>query len=106
MPDRFAPAIAANRFGLGARPGELASIGGDPRGWLAAQLEGAPPQVTEAGLRTSADILAEVIELRRDQRDLRKAKRAAPDEPADNGAPNAAVVQALLKLPQIYRPVY
>src|SRR4051812_28958536 len=30
--------IAANRFGLGARPGELASIGGDPKAWLKAQL--------------------------------------------------------------------
>jgi uncharacterized protein (DUF1800 family) len=31
--------IAANRFGLGARPGEIRSIAGDPRGWLIAQLE-------------------------------------------------------------------
>ncbi len=31
-------AIAANRFGLGARPGELRTIAGDPRGWLRAQL--------------------------------------------------------------------
>jgi len=30
--------IAANRFGLGARPGDLAEIGADPRGWLKAQL--------------------------------------------------------------------
>jgi uncharacterized protein (DUF1800 family) len=30
--------IAANRFGLGARPGELAAIGADPKGWLKAQL--------------------------------------------------------------------
>ena len=32
-------AIAANRFGLGARPGELQAIAGDPRGWLKAQLK-------------------------------------------------------------------
>jgi uncharacterized protein (DUF1800 family) len=31
-------AIAANRFGLGAKPGELKVIAGDPRGWLKAQL--------------------------------------------------------------------
>jgi uncharacterized protein (DUF1800 family) len=31
-------AIAANRFGLGARPGDLAQIARDPRGWLRAQL--------------------------------------------------------------------
>jgi uncharacterized protein (DUF1800 family) len=33
-----AAVLAANRFGLGPRPGELAAIGGDPRGWLKAQL--------------------------------------------------------------------
>src|SRR5580704_3891079 len=37
-------AIAANRFGLGARPGDLKAIAGDPRGWLKAQL------TPEAGL--------------------------------------------------------
>jgi uncharacterized protein (DUF1800 family) len=31
--------IAANRFGLGARPGELRAIGADGRGWLLAQIE-------------------------------------------------------------------
>ena len=31
--------IAANRFGLGARPGEIKTIAGDPRGWIKAQLE-------------------------------------------------------------------
>jgi uncharacterized protein (DUF1800 family) len=107
MQDRFAPAIAANRFGLGARPGELARIAGDPRGWLADQLKGPAPQVTEAGLRPSADILAESIELRRDQRDLRKEKRAAAaNEQSSKAEPNPAVVQALMKLPQIYRPIY
>ena len=35
--------IAANRFGLGARPGEIKVIAGDPRGWLIAQLE---PEMT------------------------------------------------------------
>lgn len=32
-------AIAANRFGLGAKPGELNEIKSDPRGWLEAQLD-------------------------------------------------------------------
>jgi uncharacterized protein (DUF1800 family) len=35
-------AIAANRFGLGARPGELARIAADPRGWLRGQLTPEP----------------------------------------------------------------
>jgi uncharacterized protein (DUF1800 family) len=38
MVDLKLAAIAANRFGFGARPGELAGIAADPRGWLKAQL--------------------------------------------------------------------
>jgi len=34
---------ASVRFGLGPAPGELAVIGGDPRGWLAAQIGDPPP---------------------------------------------------------------
>src|ERR1700709_1069184 len=30
--------IAANRFGLGAKPGDVARISGDPKAWLLAQL--------------------------------------------------------------------
>jgi uncharacterized protein (DUF1800 family) len=38
-PELRAAAIAAWRFGYGARPGELTRISADPRGWLLAQLE-------------------------------------------------------------------
>lgn len=43
-PEEFPPAlqaaaVAAWRFGYGARPGELTRISADPRGWLLAQLE-------------------------------------------------------------------
>lgn len=38
MPNLREAVIAANRFGLGARPGELAAIAADPRGWVKAQL--------------------------------------------------------------------
>src|SRR3954464_4431175 len=31
-------AIAVTRFGLGARPGEIAAARSDPRGWLKAQI--------------------------------------------------------------------
>jgi len=48
-------AIAANRFGLGARPQDGATIGNDPRGWL----EGWHPEVLQAqriaGDRTSRE---------------------------------------------------
>ncbi len=35
-------AIAASRFGLGPRPGDLAAIAPDPKGWLRLQLQQAP----------------------------------------------------------------
>lgn len=35
--------IAVARFGLGARPGEIADAAGDPRGWLRRQVAAAPP---------------------------------------------------------------
>jgi len=52
------PALhALNRFGLGARPGEARTLG-DPRGWLRAQLTGAPPAPQPP---LSASALAEAI---------------------------------------------
>ncbi len=52
------PALhALNRFGLGARPGEARTLG-DPRGWLRAQLTGAPPVLQPP---VSASALAEAI---------------------------------------------
>ena len=42
-------AIAANRFGLGAKPGELDLARGDPRGFLTAQIGGTLNQTTEGG---------------------------------------------------------
>ncbi len=72
--------IAANRFGLGARPGELSRIDADPRGWLLEQLRG--PSGLPAELRElpdSASILVEVQEIRQMRR---AAKRAEADEPS------------------------
>lgn len=49
-------AIAANRFGLGARPGELKAISSDPRGWLKAQMDGRADTPHElAGLPSTLD---------------------------------------------------
>jgi uncharacterized protein (DUF1800 family) len=98
MRDPLAPSIAANRFGLGARPGELSRIGSDAQGWLLAQLEGSPPKVPPGGLRSSKDVLVETMELRREQREP-SGKPTAPN-------PSAAPIQNVLKLPQLFRPIY
>ena len=71
--------IATNRFGLGARPGELASIGADPRGWLLAQTEKTPP--TPDRLRSlpgTADLAVEAQSIRR----MQDSTRQADDQPA------------------------
>jgi uncharacterized protein (DUF1800 family) len=94
------PAIAANRFGLGARPRELAVIGGDGRAWLRAQLTTAPLLV-DAALRSSADILAQGLVL---QRQIQAARRNGAL--ANVTASVAATAAVLQKLPQYLRPIY
>jgi uncharacterized protein (DUF1800 family) len=92
-----AAAIAANRFGLGAKPGDLDIIGSDPRGWLQSQLKGPPPFLAAPGLRSVGEILAEGFKLTRERREQqRDAAASSPDK-----------LQAVLKrLPQYYRPIY
>jgi uncharacterized protein (DUF1800 family) len=94
------PAIAANRFGLGARPRELAVIGGDGRDWLRAQLTTAP-LLADAALRSSADILAQGLVL---QRQIQAARRNGAL--ANVTASDAATAAELQKLPQYLRPIY
>lgn len=104
MSDRNASVIAANRFGLGARPGELARIGNDARGWLAAQLGGGPVQINDPGLPRSTDVLARVLEIRRQEKQVRDAAASVVPtamEPAGNEK-----TDAVMKLGEYYRPIY
>ena len=100
MRETIASVIAANRFGLGARPGELALIGGDAREWLRAQLPAPPPVLAAADLSPSARILAQALELRRENQAQRK--QAATTASAGNGAQDPAQK----RLPQFLRPIY
>ncbi len=73
-------AIAANRFGLGARPGELDKIDRDPQAWLLDQLQGPsrlPSEISD--LPGTADVLVEVQDLRREMRDQQANGEPAPD---------------------------
>jgi len=66
------PLIAAQRFGLGARPGELSTIG-DPRAWLETQVRGPGPTPPElASLSDSATILGGFLAARRERREEKK----------------------------------
>jgi len=93
-------AIAANRFGLGARPGELAIVGTDARGWLKSQLHAGAPAVTADGLQSTAQILtgAEPILAER-----RAAQRARADAATSE---DSAVATLAMRLPQYLRPIY
>ena len=54
--------IAANRFGLGARPGELSRIDSNPQGWLLDQLQG-PSREYEDIRSIFKGVLAEHLEI-------------------------------------------
>jgi uncharacterized protein (DUF1800 family) len=75
-------AIAANRFGLGARPGDAALIGSDPEGWLLDQID-AP--AARRRTQPSADARPEsaaVIEQVRELRLIRQAAQSARNNEA------------------------
>ena len=105
-------AIAASRFGLGARPGELAKLGSDPRGTLMAQIRGPAPVIAES-LPSSSELLAKVIAQRNARREAGEAPPArrspASNQPnaAAPGDPPAESVVAIAKgLRDIYLPAY
>jgi len=74
-------AIAATKFGLGARPGELDTVGGDGADWLIGQIESKGSAALDGpGLAASRDIF---IELSQNLSDRRKAQEAKGDEAID-----------------------
>lgn len=86
MVDNIAAALATNRFGLGARPGDIGRCADDPRGALRAQLLGGPPRLDSTGLTDTADVLTRAASLRQERKD------SSPE--------------ALQKLPALLRPIY
>jgi uncharacterized protein (DUF1800 family) len=69
---------AANRFGLGARPGEIERARSDPRTWLQKQLTGSrtvPDDIRR--LPSSAEIFKTYSELRRDRNEAKAEGEAA-----------------------------
>jgi uncharacterized protein (DUF1800 family) len=88
----FAPAmsidgvIAANRFGLGARPGEVARVSADPRGWLLGQL------TPETALPAPLQALPSTVD---DMSAFFKWLRTIADEAKANGADLYAMKPAM-----------
>ena len=78
------PAIAASRFGFGARPGELDAARADPRGWLLAQLRTPYRAPAELGALTSGhEILGSFLAARAARAAQKKAaaREASTDDP-------------------------
>jgi len=72
--------IATNRFGLGARPGDLDIVGRNPQSWLLDQLQG--PSRFHADIKRlphSSNVLVDIQDLRRAERER---KRSGSDESA------------------------
>jgi uncharacterized protein (DUF1800 family) len=105
MTAEFAGAVAANRFGLGARPGELAAMD-SPAAWLRRQLLGDPPLLQAGELKSTREILAGAAELAK-ERGAQKRENAAAASSADPAAAvQARILQVAMKLPAYYRPYY
>ena len=99
-------AIAANRFGLGARGGELAAIGGSGPDWLRAQLDGPAPEIAGDGLQSSTSILAQIYDLRRTIRAARLSAAGSGGDGAGVSPGSSAAIGAFQKLGQLIRPIY
>ena len=90
-PSNPAAAIATNRYGLGARPGDLVAAAADPRGWLLAQVrEGYPAPAALEGLASGTSILAGFLAAR----DERRMDRTQSVVPAASGAAAGAAAGA------------
>ena len=88
--------IAVLRFGLGARPGDLAAAAPDPRAWLAAQIKGAVPLAADARLSPSDQIYQGLLAARAERRESKREAAAA----------DSAGVQSVDKVVNAVREAY
>lgn len=90
-PQNLEAAIAVTRFGLGARPGDLADVASDPRGWLEAQVRahGAP---NPPGVFTASG--ERMRQFQAYQREAAEARRPVIDGPLPNAPVTDSAAQA------------
>lgn len=87
-------ASAVNRFGLGARPDDLAAVASDPRGWLRAQLR-VDPRAPErfAGLPSSLDYLRRSSAFLAERMRERRRRKSGTTPTAGDGQAGEDAVQ-------------
>jgi uncharacterized protein (DUF1800 family) len=92
-PTEMMAAIAVTRFGLGARPGEIAAARGDPRGFLTDQIRPQGADQPQAGAETSTQRLSDFNGYQAAIRAAKAAQAAssqAPPQAAVGGQPQPA----------------
>ena len=99
--------IAVLRFGLGARPGDLAAAAGDPRGWLTEQIKGAAPLAGNTPLAASDQIFTELLSARDKFQEMkREAAAQSSADPHSSTDPKAAAAPAFNPVRDAYLPHY
>ena len=107
MTEAAAAAIAANRFGLGARPGELARLE-DPRGWLRSQLRAPPPAPAAFALPGSLEVMRGAKEFVANAQENAAKGDEKPVIQSTTGTDSGAAQQKLFaqRLPRYFAPIY
>jgi uncharacterized protein (DUF1800 family) len=88
--------IAVLRFGLGAKPGDLAAAAAEPRAWLLSQVRGPAPLAVKSSLAPSDQIFAGLLAARDERQKMKQASAA------EN--PDAKLVFSAIR--EAYQPHY
>lgn len=92
--------LALWRFGLGARSGDLAAIGGDPRGLLRQEIvEAYVPMPEGPELRSSAELFAELVAFNAAVKAEREAAPATPQATPPIASPDATSATGMMSAP-------
>lgn len=83
--------VALRRFGLGAKPGDMARIAADPRGFVLAQCAlTTAARLDDPELRPSHDVFAEAQTAQRQMQMAKQAEKLAAQQNAPMSAPSAS----------------
>src|ERR1700676_1457200 len=98
--------VAVLRFGLGARPGDLAAARGDPRAWLRAQIKGAVPLAGNTPLAASDRIFTEFLSARDKSQEMKREAAQFSANRHSTADPEAAAAPAFNPVRDAYLPHY
>jgi uncharacterized protein (DUF1800 family) len=97
-PDQAGAVTALNRFGFGARPGDLDAAGGDPRGYLLEELRTLDVALISDQAPPSGPQALQAYYLEQQQRRAERMRMAATTAATRAGAPTAAMPPAALPM--------